>query len=455
MIDLKLKKILKPKVITLLKELQEQLGIKINIRDTEHQDLLGQSDASLINQYPIVFECKILGRLHSNSKKATVILNILNLLIQQEFDKKSLANETLEKYEEINFFYDISSKISTCLKIEEVVQVILIELKKLIKIDYISVILTNPETHQLETIITGEEKVEKKVTHYHKLGIANYVLNSGKAEIINDVLSDPRYRSGTTKIRSLLCAPLTIQNEIIGVINISHAKAMAYTTSDLKLFVSLTSQVAAAIQTVQYYEQLKEYSQTLERKVAERTLELEKAKFELEKLATIDPLTQLANRRKFDEYLESEWKRLRREKLPISFILCDIDYFKLYNDYNGHLKGDQCLQKVAEVLKNTTRRPADLAVRYGGEEFAIVLSNTNSEGAVKVAQRIQFAIEALKIPHPQSTISPYITLSQGIASLIPTEHNCPEDLVKMADLGLYQAKNRGRNRYFLNLGNLV
>jgi diguanylate cyclase (GGDEF)-like protein len=452
MIQLSLKKLLKPKVLAILKQLQEQLKTDINICDSRYNCLLGQWDTNLTEQQAIQVDGKILGWLQSKGDTSSVIVNVLNLFLQQEYEKKSLANEALEKYEEINFFYDISSRISTCLKVEEVIQVVFNEVKKLINIDCISVILVNSETGEMTTIITGQDRVKKKKESRKNLGIANYVLHSGQAEIINDVLSDRRYRPGTTKIRSLICAPLTIQNEIIGVINISYPEAMAYTASDLKLFVSLTSQVAAAIQTVQYYEQLKEYSQTLEKKVAERTIELENAKCELEKLATIDQLTQLANRRKFDEYLQAEWQRLKREKSPLSLILCDVDYFKLYNDFNGHPVGDICLKKVAEVLQSTIRQPADLAVRYGGEEFAIVLSNTNSEGALKVAQRIQSAIEELKIPHYLSTISPYVTVSQGIASLLPHLENTPGELIQMADLGLYQAKNTGRNRYVLNLG---
>lgn len=454
MTHLSLKKVLlRAKIMAIIEQLLQQLDIEINICDTENNYLLGQYDKSLSLRKQLEVEGQILGWIHSKSEKSTIILDVLNLILQQEFEKKSLAGEILEKYEEVNFFYDISSKISTCLKIEEVIQVIYHEVKKLINFDYISVILVNSETGELETLITGREKVIKRTVGQAKLGIASYVFNSGEAEIINDVLTDARYNPSTTVMRSLICAPLTIQNEIIGVINISHPDAMAYTTSDLKLFVSLTYQVAAAIQTVQYYEQLKEYSQTLEQKVAERTLELENAKYELEKLATIDQLTQLANRRKFDEYLQSEWKRMKREKRPISLILCDVDYFKLYNDYYGHLVGDECLKQVAQVLQNTIRNPADLAVRYGGEEFAIVLSNTNSDGAIKVAQRIQLAIEDLKIPHQLSTVSQYVTISQGISSLFPTQTNTPESLVKLADLGLYQAKNSGRNRHVLNLLN--
>ncbi|PSF35589.1 GGDEF domain-containing protein [Aphanothece hegewaldii CCALA 016] len=454
MIQINLKKILlKPNILAILEQLQEQLKIEISICDTENNYLLGQDNSAFTYQRPIEIEGQVLCWLQSIDEKAEIIRNILNFTLQQEFEKKSLAKEILEKYEEINLFYDLSSKISTCLKVEEVVQVIYKEVKKLINVDYISVILVNSITGELETLITGRDKVTKKAADKNYLGIANYVLQSGNPEIINDVLTDQRYSPGTTQFRSLICAPLTIQNEIIGVINISHPETMTYTTSDLKLIVSLTSQIAAAIQTVQYYEQLKEYSQTLEQKVAERTLELENAKYELEKLATIDQLTQLANRRKFDEYLLYEWKRLKREKLPISLILCDVDYFKLYNDCNGHLRGDECLRKVAQVLQNTIRRPADLAVRYGGEEFAIVLSNTNGDGAIKVAQRIQMAIEDLKIFHPLSTVSQYVTISQGISSLFPTPTNYPEDLIKMADLGLYQAKNSGRNCYILNLLN--
>jgi diguanylate cyclase (GGDEF)-like protein/PAS domain S-box-containing protein len=193
---------------------------------------------------------------------------------------------------------------------------------------------------------------------------------------------------------------------------------------------------------------LTDYNRTLERQVAERTLELQCTNQELSRLVTLDGLTQIANRRCFDSFLEGEWKRHLREQQPLALILIDIDYFKRYNDCYGHQGGDDCLIRVAQALVRVLQRPADLVARYGGEEFAVVLPNTNTEGALAVAESIRKAIAALAIPHTESKVSDYVTLSLGAASLIPTadNSNSPERLIAGADEALYAAKNQGRDR---------
>jgi len=173
---------------------------------------------------------------------------------------------------------------------------------------------------------------------------------------------------------------------------------------------------------------------------------LEQANQELQRLAIQDGLTKVANRRRFDEYLQQEWRRLRREQAPLALILADVDYFKAYNDAYGHQAGDHCLQTVAKALSWAASRPADLVARYGGEEFAVILPNTHAQGAVQVAEKIQNHLSALKIPHAQSSVSDYLTLSLGVASLVPSSGTTPEELIAGADQALYQAKDRGRNR---------
>lgn len=166
-----------------------------------------------------------------------------------------------------------------------------------------------------------------------------------------------------------------------------------------------------------------------------------------------DGLTQISNRRCFDHYLNVEWGRHQREQKPLAVILIDIDYFKRYNDSNGHQMGDDCLIRVAQAIAKVPQRPTDLVARYGGEEFAVILSNTHREGALKIAAGIQTAIAALKIPHQCSDVSNYITLSMGIASLIPTSKQTPETIIAYADQALYTAKNQGRNQAIAYVNN--
>ncbi|MBW4523053.1 MAG: PleD family two-component system response regulator [Scytolyngbya sp. HA4215-MV1] len=178
--------------------------------------------------------------------------------------------------------------------------------------------------------------------------------------------------------------------------------------------------------------------------------QLEAANLELQRLAGSDGLTHLANRRYFDKYLYREWQRMSREQGPISLILCDVDHFKIYNDTYGHQAGDKCLQQVAEAISRAAKRSTDLVARYGGEEFVVVLPNTPSRGAVRVAEEIQMHVKNLALPHLASPISQVVTLSLGIATQSPASEVSESALIKAADEALYQAKHEGRDRYCLH-----
>jgi diguanylate cyclase (GGDEF)-like protein/PAS domain S-box-containing protein len=185
------------------------------------------------------------------------------------------------------------------------------------------------------------------------------------------------------------------------------------------------------------------YKDISDRKRAEEALQ--KANRELQRLAALDGLTQIPNRRGFDERLDMEWKRSRREQNLISLIMGDVDFFKLYNDNYGHHLGDECLKAVAACINDTLLRPADLAARYGGEEFAIILPQTSAQGALCVAEKIRQRVEALRIQHASSSFH-FVTLSLGVATMVPSQHNSPEALIELADRSMYEAKNAGRNR---------
>jgi len=175
--------------------------------------------------------------------------------------------------------------------------------------------------------------------------------------------------------------------------------------------------------------------------------ELEVVKNELEALSHRDGLTGIANRRHFDTVLEREWSAAQRDKKCLSLILFDIDYFKKYNDTYGHLAGDDCLCQVAIAGSRVIKRPRDTLARYGGEEFAVILPDTDSLGAEFCAEQIRCAIEDLNISHSSSQISPYVTASLGTSTLSPhLQIFTSQQLIKEADLALYQAKRDGRNR---------
>lgn len=174
---------------------------------------------------------------------------------------------------------------------------------------------------------------------------------------------------------------------------------------------------------------------------------LEAANRTLERLAHLDGLTQVANRRYLDTYLAHEWQRLALLDQPLSLILFDVDFFKHYNDHYGHQAGDDCLVKVAQTVQQTINQPTALVARYGGEEFAIVLPNTQCQEAIKIVQQLPIAIQHLQIPHIQSAVSPFLTISLGLTCQIPTLDSGPDQLIWQADNALYRAKRNGRNCY--------
>jgi diguanylate cyclase (GGDEF)-like protein len=175
-------------------------------------------------------------------------------------------------------------------------------------------------------------------------------------------------------------------------------------------------------------------------------LELKRYQDHLKSLSTIDGLTGIANRRKFDETLETEWRRARRNQSALSLIMMDIDYFKAYNDNYGHLAGDECLKRLASELGEICRRPADLFSRYGGEEFVMLLPDIDSRGAASMADRVQEKVRGIRIPHAYSLVADHVTFSMGVATMVPQDDQTQFDLINAADNLLYIAKQNGRNQ---------
>ncbi len=184
----------------------------------------------------------------------------------------------------------------------------------------------------------------------------------------------------------------------------------------------------------------------MEVRIDERTAQLRKANTALAETSIRDELTQLSNRRRFDEVMDIEFKRLRRSRAVLSLIMLDLDFFKGLNDSLGHVAGDECLIQIAKVLDNMAGRVTDVAVRYGGEEFVIILPETDFEGAFSRAEEIRRRIIDINIPNPASTVRNCVTASFGVVSLVPTSVDSVKDIVELADEQLYIAKDKGRNR---------
>jgi len=209
--------------------------------------------------------------------------------------------------------------------------------------------------------------------------------------------------------------------------------------------IILHSKVKVFLELFNQKKLVEEQAKLLELKVKELS-ELKEANFELQSLSTLDGLTGISNRRSFDNYIDISLKNCARAEKPISLIMADIDFFKGYNDNYGHLQGDYCLIKIAKTIASNVKRPLDFAARYGGEEFAVILPETDEEGAMVIAETIRKNIEELNLTHEHSSVAPYVTLSLGIETISPKIGYSINELIENADKALYKSKLNGRNQ---------
>ena len=285
---------------------------------------------------------------------------------------------------------------------------------------------TSPTTLKLLASSDGSSLVQVEFDWFTVQTGTSIAFNQGESLATSDAEWLQQWQ-----VQSEVRYPLWCRNNLWGCLMIQYLDFNVTDTTWASFFQSIIQQLQIALDQ------------------AELLLQLEKANGHLLYLANTDALTQLANRRYLDLYIEREWLRLKRDQQSLSIILMDIDYFKAYNDIYGHIQGDECLRLVAQVLASVAKRPADLAIRYGGEEFLLVLPNTDASGAVVLAQQVQTAVMQLNIPHAGHFSSTCVTLSLGIATHIPTADSSWLQLLNLADNALYEAKKSGRNQYVL------
>lgn len=276
------------------------------------------------------------------------------------------------------------------------------------------------------------------------------VLYSGESVVLDNATQEGQFTQDPYvlehKPASVFCVPIE-RDRFEGALYMENNLATGVFNEDrVEVIRLLTAQASVAIENARLYEQVQDYSKTLEDKVTERTARLEQLNHELQGLAERDGLTGVANRRRGDGYLEEMWVRLRREQQPLSIIMLDVDHFKAFNDNYGHQQGDDCLIIVAQAIEDTLLRPADLIARYGGEEFMIILPNTDELGVGKVAEKVRRAIESLSLTHEYSSAGPVVTISAGTATMVPDATEGSDTLVRNADVALYRAKQLGRNQ---------
>ena len=325
----------------------------------------------------------------------------------------------------------ITQQIHTSLNLEQILQTTVEEVKQFLlaeKIQINRVDEANQLTLLFESKLVGsplscdisEPKQIPAVLFANNLDL----LSAGKS-----VTQDFCELTNVVKSCSTLLIPIIVEAKLWGLICVENCSfARKWNTEEIYLLERVAMVLSVAIKQANLYQQL------------------ERANRELEQLSLVDGLTQIANRRKFDRYITSQWRELSREQSPLSLIFCDVDRFKLYNDTYGHQTGDRCLTVVAQAINKVIKRPGDLVCRYGGEEFVLVLPRTPLEGAMYVAQQIRLQVKALRIPHLESAIDRYVTISLGVSCCIPQPDLDPQTLIAAADKALYKAKATGRDR---------
>ncbi|AVH69045.1 EAL domain-containing protein [Nostoc sp. 'Lobaria pulmonaria (5183) cyanobiont'] len=332
---------------------------------------------------------------------------------------------------------DVTQRIRQSLELDEILQTTVAEVRQLFEVDRVVMYQFKPDWSGLVVVESLAEGCMSILgfhvmdTCFKSTRAAYYQQGNTRAiENIETAGLSPCHIHllKSLQIRANLVVPILQQGCLWGLL-IAHQcrHPRQWQQSEINLFNQLAGQAAIAIQQSELYHQLQQANQ------------------ELQRLACSDGLTQVANRRCFDETLNTQWQWLAREQGSLSLILCDVDYFKLYNDTHGHLAGDDALRQVAKAISQTVKHPADLVARYGGEEFAVILPNTDIEGAIAVARDIQTNISGLQMPHPHSQVSEFITLSLGVATITPDSQLSPATLIAAADQGLYEAKAQGRN----------
>ncbi len=367
----------------------------------------------------------------------------------QELEKKT--QELRYSYKQMKVVGDIGQNITATLDLEQVFDLLYENLNQLMEAMVLGIGLVdeNKEKIRYELYIeNGVKQPSFEVAIDSQHSWAAWCLKNNRDVLINDVEAEySSYLEGTSHtvgeaMNSVIFCPLMIEDRAIGVVTVQSLKKNVFTNHQLETLKTLSPYLAIAINNAQKSKALRNEIKIREK--TEKALKVLNSK--LQKISEMDGLTNIPNRRCFDKKFDSIWKNALRRQEKVSLLLVDIDFFKEFNDHYGHLEGDKVLQKIAKTIEKSLKRSTDVVARYGGDEFVVLLPNTDRTGALNVAENIKEQVAALKILHTQSKFYKIITLSIGISTLRPAKEMDKKQLLEQADKALYQSKAQNRNR---------
>lgn len=363
----------------------------------------------------------------------------------------SKNNELSKLYENIKHISQIGKELTATLNSHEIYQKTYNYLKVIAPVDFFGISMYLEESDK----IVPEFYINKGVIEHigykgfqSKDSLAGYCIYNKKAIVSDDLQKDYKLYKGKItdkEIHSVIFMPLILDDRVLGAITIQSEELGVYGPREISYMEALSSYFAIAIVNAKYSEALKLEASEREKNEAE----LEALNEQLLQLSRLDTLTKIPNRRRFNEFLEDLLKVYVRNKMPLAVILVDVDYFKQYNDNYGHIQGDYVLEEVSKVLQNSINREVDFVARYGGDEFVVILPNADFEGCQVVAKAIVANIRQMNIEHLFSKVADHITLTLGAYTEVPSNTSSIESVLHQADMALYEAKDRGRNTYYI------
>lgn len=368
-----------------------------------------------------------------------------------ELERKSLQIEDM--YNQLQVISKIGQDITSSLDLTVILEKLYRHMNEVMDVHFcgIGVYDELTETILFSGMVENGIKLQKvlEVSIQSTESFAAWCLRNREMVVIGDAEKEHQkyatkrtvYSTDQIEMRSIIYVPLIVEFQLVGVLSVQSPKASAYSPKHIDLLKLMVNPIAIAVNNAAKSEKLEKEI----RMRKEAQMDLEELSQRLLNLSQIDGLTGVSNRRRFDEYLALEWKRSLREGTPLTVMFIDVDYFKQYNDNYGHIQGDQCLIRVANTLRSCLKRGTDLIARFGGDEFVVLLGNTHEEGVIQVAETMRRSILELGIAHAYSAYNETLTITIGIASVVPSLEEDTHSIIEHADRALYQAKQSGRN----------